>query len=56
MALVDVDADRRQRYEAGNGGERRSDRLNATAQPTDSSGQANVGPPKQIGSGFQALG
>jgi hypothetical protein len=38
MALVDVDAARRHQYEAGNGGERRPDRLNATAQPTDSSG------------------
>ena len=33
-----LDADRRRRYEAANGGERRSDRLNTTAQPTDSSG------------------
>ena len=54
MALVDVD--RRHRYEAGNGGESRSDRLNATTQPTDGSGQADVGPANQIGSGFQALG
>jgi hypothetical protein len=56
MALVDVDACRLHGYDAGNGGERRSDRLNATAQPTDSSGQADVGPAKQIGGGFQALG
>jgi hypothetical protein len=38
MVFVDVDADRRHRYESGNGSERRSDRLNATPQPTDSSG------------------
>jgi hypothetical protein len=56
VALANVDTDRWVRCEAGDGGEGRSDRSDPTAQPTDRSGQGNVGPAEQVGGNFQALG
>ena len=56
MALVDIDTDRWVLCEAGDGGEGRSDRSDPPAQPSDGSGQGNVGPAEQVGGNFQALG
>jgi hypothetical protein len=65
VCLVDTDlrhripyelADRHLRRHTCHGVECRSNRSDATAQPTDGAGQGNVRPAQRVGSGLHALG